>query len=133
MSKVSAWAKAKNSVKKHSFGKGGSPPRSIVSLEGTDPELCLSLFKNCFNFVGLKNRIRSADQKWIEEFLEQGGLETVFDTLAALSKKGFCSLMDAVQQLECIHCIKAIMNHPCGIEYVVVIGDQFVNRLVKGL
>ena len=133
MSKVSAWVKAKISVKKNNLSKAGSPPRSVVSLEGTDPELCLSLFKNCFNFVGLKNRIKSADQKWIEEFLEQGGLETVFDTLAALSNKGFCSLMDAVQQLECIRCIKAIMNHPFGIEYVVVIGDQFVNRLVKGL
>lgn len=129
---MSGWNKAKNSLKKRNSYNSIRAESPRASIEGADAELTLSLFKHSLNYIGLKNRIKTADQKWIEEFLDQGGLETIFDTLSALSSKGFCSLMDAVQQLECIRCIKAIMNHPCGIEYVIMIGNKFVSRLVKG-
>ena len=131
-SKMSAWIKAKRASSKALDIPDKAKQSSSVSYEGANAELCLNLFKNSLNFSGLERRIKSADQKWIEDFLEQGGLEMVFDALTALSNKGLTSLLDVVKQLECVRCIKAIMNHPFGIEYVVVTGDQFVNRLVKG-
>ena len=129
---MSGWNRAKNSLRRRSTHNAIRAESPLASIEGADAELTLSLFKNSLNYIGLKNRIKTADQKWVEEFLEQGGLETIFDTLSALSSKGFCSLMDAVQQLECVRCIKAIMNRPFGIEYVIVVGNTFVNKLVKG-
>jgi len=131
---MSAWIKAKRASKASDITDGVKRQSSIpsVSYEGADAELCLNLFRSSLNFSGLEQRIKSADQKWIEDFLEQGGLEMVFDALTALSNKGLASLVDVVKQLECVRCIKAIMNHPFGIEYVVVTGNRFVNRLVKG-
>lgn len=129
---MSGWNRARTSLKKRTTSNLLLVESPVGSLEGADAELTLSLFKNSLNYIGLKNRIKTADQRWIEEFLEQGGLEAIFDTLSALTSKGFCSFMDAVQQLECVRCIKAIMNHPFGIEYVIMMGDTFVNKLVKG-
>jgi len=128
---MSAWIKAKR-VSSKVLDADKAKKSSSVSYEGADAELCLTLFKNSLNFSGLEHRIKSADQKWIEDFLEQGGLEMVFDALTALNNKGLTSLLDVVKQLECVRCIKAIMNHPFGIEYVVFTGDQFVIRLAKG-
>ncbi|XP_065896679.1 inverted formin-2-like isoform X3 [Dysidea avara] len=127
---MSLWKKVRRVSSK---ALGSSDGATSVSYEGADAELCLTLFKSSLNFSGLEHRVKSADQKWIEDFLEQGGLEMVFDALTALSNKGLSSLLDVVKQLECVRCIKAIMNHPFGIEYVIVTGDQFVNRLVKEL
>ena len=131
-SRMSAWIKAKRASSK-ALEQTDKPKKTVtVSYEGADAELCLTLFKTSLNFTGLEHRIKSADQKWIEEFLEQGGLEMVFDALTALSNKGLSNLLDVVKQLECVRCIKSIMNHPFGIEYVIVTGDRFVSRLVKG-
>ena len=107
-----------------------------ASLEGSDPELCIVLFKSTPNFHGLKKRITSADKKWIEEFLQQDGLEILFDALATLGTKGFntsTAMMDAVQQLECISCIKTIMSRSCGMEHILMNGEKFVNRLIEGI
>ena len=107
---------------------------SLSSFEGSDPELCITLFKNTQNFIGLKTRIKSADQKWMEEFLEQGGLETVFSSLVGLGMpKVTYTFIDAVRQLECMGCIKAIMNHPFGMEYAItVVGKKVFYKLIEG-
>ena len=129
---MNGWNRAKNSLRRRSAYNAIRAESPLASIEGADAELTLSLFKTSLNYIGLKKRIKTADQKWIEQFLEHGGLETIFETLSMLSSKGFCSLMDAVQQLECVRCIKAIMNRPFGIAYVIMIGNTFVNKLVKG-
>ena len=108
-----------------------------VSLEGSDPELCIKLFKESddLNFHGLKKRITSADGKWIKEFLQQDGLEILFKALAALGAKSFSkstAIMDAVHQLECIGCIKTIMGRSCGMEHILMNGEDFVKRLIEG-
>ena len=129
---MNGWNRAKDSLRRRSTYNAIRAESPLASIEGAGAELTLSLFKKSLNYIGLKNRLKTADQKWIEEFLDHGGLETIFDTLSALSNKGFCSLMDAVQQLECVRCIKAIMNRPFGIAYVIMVGNTFVNKLVKG-
>jgi len=124
---MSKWKVVKRAV----LQKQGS--FSLASFEGSDPELCITLFKNTLNFIGLKTRIKSADQKWMEEFLEQGGLETVFSSLVGLGMKITYTFIDAVRQLECMGCIKAIMNHPFGMEYVItVVGKKVFYKLIEG-
>ena len=132
---MSLWTKYTQQVTKDA-AEVESKPSLPASLEGSDPELCIALFKSTLNFHGLKKRITSADKKWTEEFLEQEGLETLFDALATLSIKGFntsTALMDAVQQLECINCIKTIMSRSCGMEHILTNGEKFVKRLIEGI
>ena len=108
-----------------------------ANLENSDPELCIKLFKESdnLNFHGLKKRITSADKEWVKEFLLQDGLEILFKALGTLGTKGFdtsTAIMDAVQQLECIGCIKAIMSRSCGMEHILMNGEDFVKRLIEG-
>jgi len=98
-------------------------------LEGTDPELCIKLFKSTKNFQGLRKRIKSSNQKWKESFLEQKGLEAVLDMLSELKE---ASMLDADENLECIYCIKTILNSPSGMKYCVINGDEFVRRYIEG-
>jgi len=124
--KMSKWSIVKQLVlqKENSF--------SVFNFQGSDPELCLSLFNNTQNFIGLKKRIKTADQKWIEEFLERGGLDSVLHSLSRLSNKRIYTFTDAIKQLECISCIKGIMNHPFGMEYVVMTGGKSINKITEG-
>lgn len=131
---ASHWSKFTKQVTENALHTE-SKPALPASLEGSDPELCIVLFKSTLNFHGLKKRIASADKQWIKEFLHQGGLEMMFDALATLGTKGFSmstALKDAVQQLECIGCIKSIMERSSGMEYILTNGEKFMNRLIEG-
>lgn len=104
-----------------------------MSLEGADPELCITLFQRGLNFSGLKQRLLAADQPWMEEFLASGGLTSIFDSLEALGKKGFVSITDALRQLECVACVKAVMNNRFGLEFIIhTPGERFVHKLAQG-
>jgi len=103
-----------------------------ATFENKPPETCLELFEATLNFIALKNRVQKADQKWIEEFLEQGGLEKVFETLAMISNKDSLGLSDAMRELECVQCIKSIMNHQFGMEYVIRAEKKFIYKLTQG-
>ena len=103
------------------------------SLEGADPELCITLLERGLNFTGLKQRLRAADQEWIEQFITIGGIPALFDALEALGKKGFSSIVDAIRQLECVGCVRAVMNNRFGLEFIVeATGEAFVTRLTEG-
>ena len=108
-----------------------------VSFDGKPPETCLELFEaerfeGCVAFVGLTQRIQKADHKWIEEFLGQGGLEKLFETLAILSGKALVGFADAVPELECARCIKSIMNHQLGMEHIIKTEKNFIHKLTEG-
>ena len=126
------WSKLTKQVTRDAIDTKQSLP---ASLEGSDAELCIVMFKSTLNFRGLKKRITTSDQEWMEQFLEQGGLETVFDALSILGQKGFSkrtAMMDAIQQLECIACIKTIMSRPYGMKHTVMNGEKFVKRFIEG-
>ncbi|XP_064401123.1 inverted formin-2-like isoform X3 [Halichondria panicea] len=104
------------------------------SLEGADAELCISLLERGLNFTGLKHRIRTANQEWVEQFLVAGGMSGIFTALESLGQKGFSSLTDALRQLECVGCVKAIMNNRFGLEFIIASpGEGFVNKLAQEL
>ena len=103
-----------------------------ITFDNKPPETCLELFEGSLNFIGLKYRIQNADQQWIEEFLGLGGLEKLFKTLAMISSKTLVHLSGAVQELECAQCIKSILNHKWGMEYVIENEAMFVDTLTEG-
>ena len=104
------------------------------NLEGADPELCIQYFHRGLNYRGLKNRLKTADQEWIEEFLEQDGLTAIFDALTGLGKRGISSVTDALDQLHCVAAVKEVMNRPAGLEYVIEEGSgrNLINTLCLG-
>lgn len=130
-----SWSVAKNALIENSpvatrkcAGSNGG------SLEGADPELCITLLERCLNFSGLKHRLLTADQAWIEQFLAIGGISAVFNALEALGQRGFTSIADALRQLECVGCVKAIMNNRFGLEFIIAMpGEGFVKKLAQGM
>jgi len=111
-----------------SLRKQGVEHLEKFKFEGKSAEACLEFFKTSMDFISLNNRVQSADPQWIEEFLDQGGLEMVFD---ALTSKTSQSVL-AVQQLEYVRCIKSIINHQSAISHLIKIGEMFVNKLIEG-
>ena len=132
-SKMAQWKRVAKSVKESlppSQARSDSLP---ASLEGADPELCITLMDRGLNFRGLMHRLKTADQNWMEQFLSAGGLAAIFDALEALANLGFSSITDALKQLECVACIKAVMNNKFGLEFIIVQpGEGFVKKLAQG-
>ena len=114
--------------------KGGSEtPTGGGSLEGAGVELCITLLERGLNFSGLKARLRAADQSWMEQFISLGGITALFDALEALGRRGFSSIADAIWQLECVGCVKAVMNNSYGLEFIIeTTGEAFVQKLAEG-
>ena len=110
-----------------------SSPKGSFSLEGADPELCITLMDRGLNFRGLMHRLKTADQQWMEQFLALGGLTAIFDALEVLARLGFSSIVDALKQLECVACVKAVMNNKFGLEFIIAQpGEGFVKKLAEG-
>lgn len=129
------WKKAAQSVRDSLVSNSPKSQHAAAgsSLEGADPELCITLMDRGLNFRGLMQRLKSADQQWMEQFLAAGGLTAIFDALEALARLGFSSITDALRQLECVSCIKAVMNNKFGLEFIIVQpGEGFVKKLAQG-
>lgn len=128
------WGKAKNLVRRETSLGESSSISAAVGLDGADPELCITLLHRGQHFSSLKNRLRKADQEWMEGFLEQGGLSAIFDSLQILAEKGFSSLTDALRQLDCVACIKAVMNSQVGLDFIIHYPEQkYVRKLSEGM
>lgn len=130
-----SWKLAKKALIRTASGGSASngETSSGGSLEGADPELCITLLERGLNFTGLKARLKAADQVWIEHFIMIGGIPALFDGLEALGKKGFSSIVDAIRQLECVGCVRAVMNNRFGLEFIIEsTSESFVERLTDG-
>ena len=55
----------------------------------------------------------------------------IFESLSALGKREVKALPDVLPLLECVECLKAVMNSESGLDCVIRSGgESFVNRLV---
>lgn len=106
-----------------------SPPL----LEDANPEICVQEFYRCRNFPSLRKILRKAATEWMTEFVENGGLEAIFESLSALGKREVKTLANVLPMLECVECLKAVMNSEQGLDCIVKSnGDGFVNKMVMG-
>ena len=105
----------------------------LLSIENADTETCMQEFYRCRNFSALRKILRKASQEWMTEFVENGGLVAIFEALSALGRKTVSTLADILPVLECVECLKAVMNCEQGLECVIESdGGKFVKQLVLG-
>jgi Diaphanous GTPase-binding Domain len=67
----------------------------------------------------------------MEGFLEEGGLEILLKGVESVSKKRSLQLADAMILLECVSCVKCVMNSKTGLN-VITQHKDYVQILVKG-
>lgn len=124
------WAKAISQI------SGTASPigeRKVESLEGAEPELCITLFQRGLNFSGVKKRLLKAEPAWMETFIEEGGLFALFEGLQGLENSGLDSITGAVKLLDCVACIKVVMNSQVGLEFIIHSDKKFTNILIEGI
>ncbi|XP_059579266.1 inverted formin-2 isoform X2 [Alligator mississippiensis] len=105
-----------------------------ANLENAEPELCIRLLQipSVVNYSGLKKRLESSDDSWMVQFLELCGLDLLLEALDRLSGRGVSKISDALLQLTCINCVRAVMNSQRGIEYIVD-NEGYIRKLSQAL
>jgi len=68
----------------------------------------------------------------MEGFLEEAGLEVLLQGVESLSARRVVQLSDAMLLLECVACVKSVMNSTIGLQ-VITQNRDYVNILVKGI
>ncbi|XP_063596837.1 inverted formin-2-like [Penaeus indicus] len=104
------------------------------NLASWDAETCVALLRmpTVSNYSGLKKLMEVAGEDWLEDFLNLDGLGVLFESLERLSDRGFSSIADAILQLECVLCVKTVMNSTSGLEYIIN-NDDYTRKLAKSL
>ncbi|XP_070105462.1 inverted formin-2 isoform X4 [Equus caballus] len=117
---VKEGAQRKWAALKEKLGPQDSDPTE-ANLENADPELCIRLLQmpSVVNYSGLRKRLESSDGSWMVQFLEQNGLDLLLEALARLSGRGVARIADALLQLTCVSCVRAVMNSQQGIQYIL--------------
>lgn len=104
-------------------------------IADADPELCVKLLEtpSLKNFSGIRPRLeKPASKEWLREFLTLGGLDCLLDGLSSLSSgSGVSRCTGALEQIECVRCIKAVMNSSVGLELMTRNSD-LTRSLTKG-
>ena len=102
-------------------------------LSDADPELCVKLLKtpSLKNFSGIRPKLEKSSKQWLSEFLSLGGLSCLLDGLSVLSDNRYGRFTEALEQIECVRCIKSVLNSPTGLELMTK--DIALTRsLIKG-
>ena len=91
------------------------------AFEHCEPEICLQMMKQptMKSTVALKKQIQNNDTKWVQSFLEEGGLCLLLDCVGSLSTGRVRQLSDALLLLEVIQCVKEVVNCKVGLEYLI--------------
>ncbi|XP_078130469.1 inverted formin-2-like isoform X3 [Sander vitreus] len=118
------WASLKwEAVKERMTGSTGNDPDATLeaNLENADPELCIRLLQvpTVVNYSGLRRRLERSDQAWMVQFLELRGLDLLLEALERLSGRGCARISDALLQLTCVACVRAIMNSFEGLHFIL--------------
>lgn len=103
------------------------------NFDSFTPEVCIELMKSAnLKFISnLNKKLRQNDKEWNEQFLDNNGAQALLDLVETLGVRRVTQLADAMLLLECVQCIKTIMNSRMGLAYLVDHGAD-LNRLVRG-
>ena len=89
-----------------------------------EPELCISLLRipSLKNFSALHPKLSKCSTQWMSEFLSLGGLDVLMNALEILSvrlsaQNCHIAFTDAFVALECVQCIKEVLNSQAGVLY----------------
>ncbi|XP_033743499.1 LOW QUALITY PROTEIN: inverted formin-2-like [Pecten maximus] len=105
-------------------------------LEHCDPEICVEIIGlptfGMKSLSSLKKKIEHSKGEWVQGFLDNGGLDRLFDIVDNVGSKRVNQLSDAMLLLECVACIKSVLNSRLGLDYLVQNG-AYTKKLVKAL
>uniref|UniRef100_UPI0037E96B52 inverted formin-2-like n=1 Tax=Semicossyphus pulcher TaxID=241346 RepID=UPI0037E96B52 len=95
--------------------------RQETNLENADPELCIRLLQvpSVVNYSGLRRRLEASERSWMVQFLELRGLDLLMEALERLSGRGHARIADALLQLTCVTCVRAVMNSSAGLHFIL--------------
>lgn len=83
------------------------------------------------NYSGLRRRLEASNQSWMVQFLELRGLDLLMEALERLSGRGCARIADALLQLTCVACIRAVMNSSAGLHFILD-NEGYVRTLTQG-
>lgn len=98
-----------------------------------EPELAIQLLRipSVPNYAGVRKLIEMASAPWMEEFLQNGGLSVLFNSLEKLSASSVCGFSNTLLELEVVYAIKSVINSKVGIEFLLT-QKQLTRQLIKG-
>lgn len=79
------------------------------------------------NLAQLRRCIRCNDRDWMVEFLDFDGLGMLFQCLRKLSEFGGSHLSDMVIRMECVMCIREVVNSQTGIDCLLTMKGRNEN------
>lgn len=89
------------------------------------------------NLAKLRRAVRTNDKDWMREFLEFDGLGLLFQCLKDLSAIQGFHLTDMVLKMECIMCIREVVNSQTGLDCLLQIKGRkdniFGRRFASGM
>uniref|UniRef100_A0A3B4G9K3 GBD/FH3 domain-containing protein n=1 Tax=Pundamilia nyererei TaxID=303518 RepID=A0A3B4G9K3_9CICH len=105
-----------------------------ANLENADPELCIRLLQvpTVVNYSGLQRRLEVSNRSWMVQFLELQGLDLLLEALERLSGRGCARIANALLQLTCVSCVRAIMNSSAGLHFILD-NEGYVRMLAQAL
>ncbi|XP_069129228.1 inverted formin-2-like [Argopecten irradians] len=113
--------------------------RSMTELElqmrRGNPERCILLSHSAPSvqmFYALRMRLESSTETWLQEFLELDGLQSLLTSLCQMTGRGFTSFSDAIFQLDCIACIRNILNTHTGLDFMIK-NENYTSKLALAL
>ncbi|KAH7969342.1 hypothetical protein HPB52_016832 [Rhipicephalus sanguineus] len=107
-------------------GPGGDGP--------WEPDECVKLLANpdLTRLTVVKRELGRASSSWMTRFLELDGLDALFCALDAFSGHHEASFQDAVLQLHCVECLRALMNARTGLDHIVK-QPRYTRKLAEAL
>lgn len=115
------------------FGRKVSETLAKAEFEHLDPDVCVTLLRipTMKKMSALNKKLKTANSSWLSGFLEADGLDVLLITVDNFSSKRVTQLCDAMLLLECVACVKTIMNSKYGLSFMVE-NQEYTRKLVKG-
>lgn len=112
----------------------------IRNFDLITPELSLKFLRvpSLKNFSALHHKLSRCPDEWMVEFLQLGGLSTLLSALELLNdrknwrKECHLGFMDSFIELECVRCIRKIMNSETGLSFMTNDETDSVRQLAGG-
>ena len=116
-------------LKSKKLKKSLSRTLSNLDFDKCSPEICVTLMHRptIQNVGALKRKLKSCTTEWLQAFVTKGGLDNLLDYSSG--ERHLHQLSDALLLLECISCVRVVMNSRQGLEYII--NTHYTTKLIK--
>ncbi|XP_059165021.1 inverted formin-2-like [Physella acuta] len=102
-------------------------------LDDCEPKTCVlySHSPSVQVYYALRSRLESSSEAWLQEFISLDGLDSLLDSLGHMTGSKFSGFSDAILQIDCLSCIRAVLNSRVGMDTLVNSRDG-IYKLLRG-